>query len=135
MLQLRHHSALCGKVVEAPGVAAPLSTLCDALSLAHGLAVPMGGPDCSRLTPLQQCRTFYLWSLALGGVALPLMATSRFEARLRGRLEAARAQQREQHDRHSRAMQTALLAYTYSMAAWVAACFVEALLRPALGWV
>ena len=125
--------------MEAPGVAAPLSTLCDSLSLAHGLAVPMGGPDCSRLGPLQQCRTFYIWSLAWGGVALPLLATARFESQLRRRLEQAGSRQAQQaqqahHGQRNGALQAVLLAYTYSMAAWVGACCVEMLLRPALGW-
>ncbi|PRW39280.1 voltage-dependent R-type calcium channel subunit alpha-1E-like isoform X5 [Chlorella sorokiniana] len=131
LLPLRHHTALCTQVVKAPGVSQPLGTLCDVLSLAHGVAVPTGGPDCSNFTPLQQCRTFYLWSLAWGGVALPLLATVRFEAQLRRRLEQA---QQAQQAQRSGVLQTTLLAYLHSMAAWVAACSVEALLRPALGW-
>lgn len=134
-LQLRHHTAVCTQVVRAPAVDRPLSTLCDMLSLAHSVAVPTAGPDCSRFTPLQQCRTFYLWSTAWGGVALPLLATLRFEAQLRKRLEQAqRAQQAQQEGQRSGALQTVMLAYLYSMAAWMAACLVEGLVRPALGW-
>lgn len=126
---------MCGKVLEAPDVAEPLGTLCDMLSLAHGVAVTTGGPDCGHFTPLQQCRTFYLWSLAWGGVALPLLATLRFEAQLRKRLEQAqRAPQAQQEGQCSGALQTVMLAYLYSMAAWMAACLVEGLVRPALGW-
>lgn len=88
---------MCGKVLEAPDVAEPLGTLCDMLSLAHGVAVTTGGPDCGHFTPLQQCRTFYLWSLAWGGVALPLLASARFEAQLRRRLgQQGGAQQAQQ---------------------------------------
>ena len=133
---------MCGKVLEAPDVAEPLGTLCDMLSLAHGVAVTTGGPDCGHFMPLQQCRTFYLWSLAWGGVALPLLASARFEAQLLRRLGqrggAQQAQQEgqegQQQGGESGTLQTALLAYLYSMAAWVLACSVEALVRPALGW-
>lgn len=123
-------------MLEAPGVAEPLDVLCNTLSLVHGVAVPVGGPDCSHFTPLQQCRAFYLWSLVFGGVALPLLATARFETLLQKRLAQAgtqRAQQRQQ-DGTSGPLQTTLLVFLCSLAAWLAACFVEGLLRPALGW-
>lgn len=147
LLQLWHHGALCERVVAAPGVAQPLSTLCNVLSLAHGVAaVPMGAPDCGSFTPLQQCRAFYLWSLGWGGVALPLLTTARFERRLRRRLGRAAAQQGAAPQRAQQpgqpgdersepgALQAAMTAYVHSLAAWLAACSLEALLRPALGW-
>ncbi|KAL4431996.1 hypothetical protein ABPG77_000263 [Micractinium sp. CCAP 211/92] len=90
---------MCVRVLEAPGVEAPLGELVSMLSLANSVPAPPFVP--SMVTelvkdPMQQCQAVSAWLVLAVGTALPLAMLCALERRTRRHWLARRQQQQQQ---------------------------------------